>query len=215
MSLNERLIEVEIPSFVYRVDSRPPLIDGDLNGGIFRNGFKSWGNCYMLTNHVKGGFMLEKTGYIPTSSNYDAAMKILRSAIYGHNAIVGNHGNLKVSTYLYTIKPSPSNFISVVENLPNDDFFEAYKGQYEWLAIDRIDPQNIHSCLMYEMELVNGIRKYDTPNLVCGFSNENFKMFHDSRLPGYHPEDFHKEKIGRTASHPERQEDSKKCDPNY
>jgi len=62
MSLNERLKEVKMPALVYRVDSSPPLIDDDLNGGIFGNGFKSRGNCYMLTNHVRGAFMLAKTG---------------------------------------------------------------------------------------------------------------------------------------------------------
>ncbi|WP_294245198.1 hypothetical protein [uncultured Chryseobacterium sp.] len=166
---------IVIPPVVFRIDSRSPYAETDYDGinhqGIFNEGFTAKGTNYKLTEHVLGGNNNSASngasGYVATTSNPSSLINIL-STITGNmllhevdtrNLSLNNSGRIAINAYVYNIRPTDSNFYSVVDNLPDGYRFDRYRGQDEWLAVDKIDREQIQSAIIYEDVFVNGIRQ--------------------------------------------------------
>ncbi|RMZ58445.1 hypothetical protein D1632_12555 [Chryseobacterium nematophagum] len=168
---------IDLPPVVIRVDGRSPFegtsYDGTYNPGIFNYGFNSRGGDYSLTNHVLGGNNNNNnnnndgSAYVATTSSPTAAFNILASVtgnmllheINRRGVTMQNSGRIVIRAYMYQIRPTISNFYSVVDNLPVGERYDNYRGQNEWVAVDQILPNQIQSVAIYEDTFVNGVRE--------------------------------------------------------
>lgn len=204
---------ITIPGVVFRIDARSPTAgmnyDGTNNPGIFNVGFTARGTDYSLTNHVLGGNNSNASnvgsGYVATTSSPSSLNNIL-SSITGNmllqevnrrNVRLQNSGRIVIRAYVYSIRPTNSNFYSVVDNLPDGSRWDAYRGQNEWLAVDRISREQIQSAAIYEDIFVNGIRQ----GHVSPVSTVN-NTYYSANTLGYFPTSFNTANVGVTKLNP-------------
>jgi len=87
------------PSWVYRLDSRPPEL-------IFNNGFLSWGGNNDFISHLTGSSLDDRTdAYISTSSSQEFIDQMARDSLADSPVV-----------WEYTIRPS-DNFFSAMSSL--------------------------------------------------------------------------------------------------
>ncbi|CAA7393822.1 enterotoxin A family protein [Chryseobacterium fistulae] len=186
----------EIPSTLFRVDSRPP--HGREGEGIFSRGFTARGNSYILTDHVSGGTNLLQDGYISTTSDIRTAINIAGSQINNQLTNENQRGSYTARTYLYQILPNTSNYYSVNANLPNTPQWNRFNGQEEWVAIDRILPEHIVSVTTFERDFYNG-SPLNGSHPVRTEQNSNFNQ----NYPPYFVPNFSSFNVGETRrTHP-------------
>lgn len=137
--------DTPIPQWVYRVDSRPPE-------RIFNDGFSARGNSYVITNHVIGAENLAQDGYVSTTGVESTAVNIVNSAINDvlRNTYACSSSQTVCRAYLYQIRPSSFNYFYIPAQLPGGAFFDRYRGQNEWVAVDRIPNDTIYGVTVYE-----------------------------------------------------------------
>lgn len=183
---------IPLPKYVYRVDSRSP-------DEIFRNGFTARGRDSSITQYVIGGSYLASATYISTTENRDTAVAIASSQVndtYRNAWNCDSTGRIQCRTWIYTILPQATNFFSIHDNLPRAPQFDRYRGQQEWVAVDRIYPQHIVDALPVTRFFNNGIP--DGPAIFAeGNMREN--SIYNANYEGYIPVGFANTDIGPTV----------------
>ena len=109
------------------------------------------------------------------------------------NVSLQNSGRIAIHAYVYNISPTSSNFYSVVDNLPDGDRFDRYRGQDEWLAVDWINREQIQSAVIYEDVFVNGIRQGNIKPISTVNNNH-----YSENTPGHFPDHFNTVNVGIT-----------------
>lgn len=205
--------DITLPGVVFRIDARSPTAgmnyDGTHNIGIFNAGFTARGTDYSLTNHVLGGNNNNASnigsGYVATTSSPSSVNAILSSItgnmllqeITRRNVQLQNSGRIVIRAYVYSIRPTNSNFYSVVNNLPDGSRWDMYRGQNEWLAVDRIAREQIQSAVIYEDTFINGVRQGG----ISPVSTVNNTSYSPNN-PGYFPTYFNTANVGVTKLNP-------------
>ncbi|MBJ7263320.1 MAG: hypothetical protein JHC61_06090 [Burkholderiaceae bacterium] len=138
------------PSLVYRVDTRPP-------DEIFVHGFRAWGNDHNIVAHVNG--------HTCTGAARTSAFVSTMASFHMVDELVASHLRERATTYVYSIR-ADSNFYSAPATV---DYFQSYnplaplslnslrmsRRVQEWVAVDRIPPQNISSVVARHRNGVN------------------------------------------------------------
>ncbi|MBE1160784.1 hypothetical protein [Dyella acidiphila] len=182
---------IPVPSRVYRVDSRSP-------DAVFNFGFTSRGLDADITAHVIGGSMLVNSRYVSTTDSFETAMAIASSQIndtFRNTWSCSSQGDRLCRTWIYTITPRSSNFFSISQNLPENDFYARYILQHEWAAVDRIAPQLIESAVLVTRRFVNGVPAGPAV-FATGGTRQNYLF--NQYFEGYSPAGFSAQSVGST-----------------
>ncbi|WP_445115836.1 enterotoxin A family protein [Acinetobacter sp. WZC-1] len=185
--------DVELPRYVYRVDSRSP-------DEIFRDGFTARGTEASITLYAQGGANLANAIYISTTSSPETAESIASSQVndtYRNAWICDSTGRVQCRSWVYTISPDNTNFFSMADNLPDTEQYRRYFGQHEWVAVDRIYPSRIVSAYPVTRFFDNFVPD-GPPVFNIGQARENPN--YSSSAEGYVPVGFSESDVGPTRS---------------